>query len=193
MLGIVVNSSSNGTSWSAPLVAHAAGAGDTPAKGDIGCDNTPASSGYGTCYIVYPNTGSTPANLLQVIKSTDGGATWSAPAAASDASVGTGAARRSSSRRRPARPRARPAAALVVPFANGTTINAFFSTDCGATYSARSVVTSTQAATHTVAQGLREPADAVGIDGLGRRALPRLADPELPDHADDAAGRGERG
>jgi hypothetical protein len=167
VLGIVVNASTNGTSWSAPVVAHQAGTGDTPAKGSIGCDNTPASSGYGTCYIAYPNTSSSPANLLQVIRSSDGGATWSAPSAASDASVGTAPLVAV----QPPAPGASPGSTcgrVVVPFVNGTTINAFFSSDCGATYSARSVVTSTQAATHTVAQGLRSPqTPSVSMDKSG--------------------------
>ena len=45
----------------------------------IACDNTPASSGYGTCYIAYDNSARARRNPLQVIRSTDGGATWSAP------------------------------------------------------------------------------------------------------------------
>lgn len=156
VLGVVVNTSTDGTSWSAPTVAHTAATGDTPGQGSIACDNDGDSSGYGTCYIVYPNTTSSPANLLQVIRSTDGGATWSAPIAPSDASVGTAPV----AAVQPPAPGAAPGSTcgrLVVPFVNGTTINAVFSTDCGATVSARSVVTSTQAATHTVAQGLRSP------------------------------------
>jgi hypothetical protein len=167
VLGIVVNSSTTGTSWSAPVVAHVAGAGDTPGKGSIGCDNSPASAGYGKCYIAYPNTSSSPANLLQVISSSDGGATWSAPSAPSDASVGTAPLVVV----QPPAPGASPGTTcgrVVVPFVNGTTINATFSSDCGATYSARSVVTSTQAATHTVGQGLRSPqTPSVTMDSAG--------------------------
>ena len=97
-IGLFVNSSKDGKKWSAPIVAHGAAAGDTPQNGSLACDNDPASAGYGTCYIAYTNTSSTPANQLFVVKSTDGGATWSAPAGTPDTSVGH--------RRRDARPAA---------------------------------------------------------------------------------------
>jgi hypothetical protein len=51
---------------------------------------------------------------------------------------------------------------------NGTTVNDFASTDCGTTFSAHAVVTSTQAAQHTVAQGIRTSLVASGsADGAG--------------------------
>ncbi|HZS23605.1 MAG TPA: sialidase family protein [Gaiellaceae bacterium] len=166
VLGIVVNRSTDGTSWSAPIVAHQAGTGDIPDKTWITCDNASRSKGYGNCYLAYTNTGSTPANQLEMLTSTDGGQTWSAPAAPADASVGTAAVPL-------VQPPAPGAAAgstcgrVVVPYASGTTVDAFFSSDCGATWSAHSVVSAT-ATTHTVAQGLRTslvPSDT--MDGGG--------------------------
>jgi hypothetical protein len=162
-----VDRSADGLTWSAPITTHSAGTGDVPDKTWITCDNSSRSAGYGNCYLAYTNTGSTPANQLQVQRSTDGGQTWSAPAGTPDASVGTAAI-----------PLVQPPAPgagngttcgrVVVPYASGTTVNAFFSTDCGVTWSAHSVVTSTQAAQHTVAQGLRTslvPSDT--MDGAG--------------------------
>jgi len=165
--GVVVDRSADGLAWSAPIVAHLAGTGDTPNKSWIACDNSARSAGFGSCYLAYSNTSSSPANQLEFQTSTDGGQTWSAPTGAADASVGTGVMPVV----QPPPPGAASGTAcgrVVVPFANGTTINAVFSTDCGATWSARSVVTSTQAATHTVAQGLRSPLlPSATIDGGG--------------------------
>ena len=91
VLGVVVDRSSDGLAWSSPIVAHQAGTGDVPDKTWITCDNASRSKGFGNCYLAYTNTGSTPANQLEMLTSTDGGQTWSAPAGPSDASVGTAA------------------------------------------------------------------------------------------------------
>jgi hypothetical protein len=151
-LGLFVSRSGDGKAWGAPISVHAAGTGDTPSQSRITCDNNGASSGYGNCYVAYTNTASTPANQIFVVTSTDGGATWGAPVGTPDVSVGTWAI-----------PEVQPPAPgspntcgrLVVSYASGTTLNDFTSSDCGATNSAHAVITSTQAAQHTVAQGLR--------------------------------------
>lgn len=164
-LGLFADTSTDGETWSAPITVHAAATGDTPSKSWIACDNHAASAGYGTCYVAYTNTASTPANQLFFVRSTDGGATWSAPVGTADASVGTGAI-----------PLVQPpppsspntCGRLVVSYANGTTLDDFTSSDCGATASARAVITSTQAVQHTVAQGLRVSLlPSVSMDGAG--------------------------
>jgi hypothetical protein len=76
-LGLYVSRSSDGKSWSAPITAHAAGTGDTPTLSRIACDNSASSAGYGNCYLAYSNSAAN--NTLQVIGSTDDGASWSAP------------------------------------------------------------------------------------------------------------------
>jgi hypothetical protein len=162
-LGLTVNSSADGTSWAPPVVAHQAGSGDSPGKPSLTCDNWATSSGYGDCYLVYPNTSSSPANQLQALVSTDGGQTWSAPAGPSDLSTGTAP----SAIVQPPTANAT-CARVVVAYANGTSIDDFDSADCGATWNAHSVVTSTLAAQHTVAQGLRSPlTPSLTIDGNG--------------------------
>lgn len=166
-IGLFVNSSTDGKKWSAPILAHGATAGDAPQNGSLACDNDPASAGYGTCYIAYTNTSSTPANQLFVVKSTDGGATWSAPAGTPDTSAGTGPV----TLVQPPPPGAVAGTAcgrIVVAYVNGTTVNDIASSDCGATWSAHAVVTSTQAAQHTVAQGVRSSLVVSGSpDGAG--------------------------
>jgi hypothetical protein len=164
-LGLFVNSSKDGKKWSAPVVAHAGGTGDAPNNGSLACDNSPSSAGYGTCYIAYTNTASTPASQLFVTKSTDGGATWSAPVGTPDTSAGTGAV---TLVQPPAPSAGGTCGRVVVAFVNGTTVNDIASADCGATFSARTVVTSTQAAQHTVAQGIRTSLVPSGsADGSG--------------------------
>src|SRR5262249_25768321 len=108
-----------------------------------------------------------PANALQVITSTDGGATWSAPVGTPDASVGTGSVTL-------VQPPASSGTCgrVVVAYTNvvsGTnTVNDIMSTDRGATWSAAAVVTSTLAATHAVAQGVRTSLVVSGsTDGAG--------------------------
>ena len=163
--GIFVDSSSDGETWSAPQLVHAAGTGDAPGKDWLTCDNTARSAGYGSCYLVYNNASSTPANAIDILRSTDGGANWTGPTAPADASVGTGAL----AVVQPPSPGAGAGTCgrVVVPFAGSTTnISAVFSSDCGATWSARSSVATV--ATHTVAQGLRTsllPAVAMSGDG----------------------------
>jgi len=167
-VGLFVNTSTvDVDEWSEPAVVHAAGGGDTPQNGSLACDNWPTSQGYGNCYLAYTNTSSTPANQLQVVTSTDGGATWSAPVASADAAVGTGAV----TLLQPPPPGAAAGTAcsrIVVGYANGTTVNALSSGDCGASFGAHAVVTATQAAQHTVAQALRTGLVVSGSsDGAG--------------------------
>ncbi len=163
--GLFVDSSSDGEAWSAPQLVHAAGAGDSPARGTLTCDNTARSAGYGNCYLAYSNSASSPANAIEILTSTDGGSSWSGPTAPADASVGTGpvAVVQPPSAGAPAGTCGR----VVVPFAGSTTnISAVASSDCGATWSARSVVATV--ATHTVAQGLRTsllPSASMSGDG----------------------------
>jgi hypothetical protein len=151
-VGLYVSRSGDGKSWSSIILVHAAGTGDTPSKSWVTCDNYAASSGYGNCYIAYTNTASTPANQLFVARSTDGGATWSAPVGTPDTSVGTGAIPEVQP---PAPSSPNTCGRLVVSYANGTTLNDFVSSDCGGTNGAHAVITSTQAAQHTPSQGLR--------------------------------------
>jgi hypothetical protein len=170
-LGLFVNSSTNGSTWSDPVVAHAAATGDTPDNGSLACDNWQASKGYGTCYLAYGNTGSTPANQLEVVTSTDGGATWSAPVGTPDGSTGTGAV----ALVQPPPPGAAAGTAcgrLVVSYAGSTGSNggifSVTSGDCGATLSAHTQILPNMTATHTVAQTVRTGLVLSGAeDGAG--------------------------
>jgi hypothetical protein len=151
-LGLYVNSSTDGKSWSAPSLAHGSATGDTPSRASLTCDNNGASAGYGNCYIAYTNTTSSPANQLFVLRSSDGGATWSAPVGSTDTSVGTGP----SAEVQPPPPSAAPGSTcgrVVISYAGSTTnISDLTSSDCGVTFGPH--VSVATVATHTVAQGL---------------------------------------
>ncbi|MGZ4379966.1 MAG: hypothetical protein ACXVZN_00185 [Gaiellaceae bacterium] len=168
-LGLYASSSVDGKSWSAPIQAHAAGTGDTPSQSRLTCDNTSSSAGYGNCYLAYTNTASTPANQLQVTRSTDGGTTWSAAVGAAGPATGT----QVEPQVQPPAPSATPGSTcgrVVVPYApSGTTVSYVASSDCGLTFGAAVSVTSTQAAQHTPAQGLRvnSPGLSSSTDGAG--------------------------
>jgi hypothetical protein len=167
--GLYLNTSSNGTSWSAPSVLHAGGTGDTPDKPSVTCDNSSGSGGYGNCYVAYTNTSANtpnPANALMFSRSTDGGATWSTAVASTDASVGTG----SVALVQPVNPAASHSSTcgrVVVSYAGSTTnISSISSSDCGVTFGPRTSVATV--ATHTVAQGLRTsllPSASMGKGG----------------------------
>jgi hypothetical protein len=157
-LGLLVNSSTDGTTWAGPVVAHAAAAGDTPENGSLACDDWPASKGYGTCYLAFDNTGSSPANQLAVVVSTDGGATWSAPVGAADGSTGSGAV----ALVQPPPPGTAAGTAcgrLVVAYTGSTASNggvfSVTSSDCGATLSSHAQIAPNMTTTHTVAQNVR--------------------------------------
>ncbi len=170
-VGLFVNGSKDGNKWSGPVVAHAAGTGDAPDNGSLACDDWPSSKGYGTCYLAYDNTASSPGNQLQLVTSTDGGKVWSAPVSTPDASTGTGVV----ALVQPPPTGAAPGTAcgrLVVSYAGSTASNggvfSVTSDDCGATLSAHTQILPNMTATHTVAQTVRTGLVVSGsMDGAG--------------------------
>ena len=170
-VGLFVNGSKDGNKWSGPVVAHAAGTGDAPDNGSLACDDWPSSKSYGTCYLAYDNTASSPGNQLQLVTSTDGGKVWSAPVSTPDASTGTGVV----ALVQPPPKGAAPGTAcgrLVVSYAGSTASNggvfSVTSDDCGATLSAHTQILPNMTATHTVAQTVRTGLVVSGsMDGAG--------------------------
>lgn len=82
-LEMFVARSSDGIHWSDPISIVAS---DGPDKSWVTCDNHPASRFYGRCYIAYSSVAN--AQRLQVVRSDDGGLTWSAPVATPSLSAG---------------------------------------------------------------------------------------------------------
>jgi hypothetical protein len=139
-VGVTVSRSSNGLSWQNPVVA----VGNDRQGYDkewIVCDNTSSSSFYGTCYIEVDITSS--GNRIVMSRSSDGGATWSAPISPSGSPSGLGG-----------QPLVQPNGTVVVPYsANGSAIRSFRSTDGGASWSSTSLIANVSS--HAVAGGLR--------------------------------------
>jgi hypothetical protein len=76
---LYVNRSANGLSWSAPVAAVSAPTGDLD-KEWLACDNGASSPFLGRCYLSFFDIAS---RQIRTTFSTDGGVTWSDPAASS--------------------------------------------------------------------------------------------------------------
>jgi hypothetical protein len=151
----LVNASTDGgLSWGLPVgVAPGQASID---KGWITCDNTVASPFYGTCYVQWddPNAG----GLIHMSRSTDGGATWSAPANTASNDTGIGG-----------QPLVQPNGTVIVPISDFSFANilAFRSTDGGATW--KSAVHVAAIALHGNTGNLRSgPLPSATIDAAGK-------------------------
>lgn len=156
-VAVVVNRSTDGgLTWGDPVTTAAATGTQDFDKNWIACDNTATSPFYGHCYATWDDFGH--GNLILMSTSTDGGLTWSAPAATANNATGLGG-----------QPVVQPTGTVIVPAANAfeTAIISFRSTNGGASWGASTTVTSTP--THTVAGNLRSgPLPTAEIDGAGK-------------------------
>jgi hypothetical protein len=155
--GIVVSRSTDGgLTWSNPVLSAQATGNQDFDKNWIVCDTHPSSPFYGRCYQTWDDFGN--GNRLLQNFSTDGGLTWSAPAATGNNATGLGG-----------QPVVQPSGTVIIPSANAfeTAIIAFRSTDGGATWS--NAITVTSVPSHNVAGNLRtSPLPTAEIDGSGR-------------------------
>jgi hypothetical protein len=122
----------------------------------IVCDNTSTSPHYGNCYIEADITSSGNQEIMST--STDGGATWSAPASPASGDSGLGG-----------QPLVQPNGNVVVPFStDGSSIRSFTSTDGGASWGSSVLVANISS--HTVGGGLRagDGLPSAEIDASGK-------------------------
>ncbi|NUP48721.1 MAG: exo-alpha-sialidase [Catenulispora sp.] len=155
-LGITINRSTDGgLTWGS--ATHAVGFdGAGYDKQWITCDNTSTSPHYGNCYIEADITSSGNAEFMST--STDGGATWGAKTQPSGSPSGLGG-----------QPVVQPNGNVIVPFStNGSSIEAFSSTNGGTSWGSVSTVASVTA--HGVNGGLRdgEGLPSAEIDAAGK-------------------------
>ncbi len=139
VLGVALNRSTDGgLTWQNPVFYRSQNGLD---KNWIACDNSPPSPYYGHCYSEWDNNAG--GNILQMSTSTDGGLTWTAPAAPSGSPSGLGG-----------QPVVQSNGNVVVPYsANGSAIRTFRSTNGGTSWSAATTIASVSE--HGVAGSLR--------------------------------------
>ena len=150
---VVVNRSSDGLTWGAPITVSNTPDAD---KNWIACDNNQASPYYGHCYVTWDDPSTK--GLIWMSASNDGGQTWSAAATTADNATGVGGV-----------PVVQPNGTVIVPAADdaGTHMIAFTSTNGGVSWNASTVFATIS--DHTVAGNLRNdalPMSAVDANGL---------------------------
>jgi BNR repeat-like domain len=154
---VIINQSTNGgTTWSNPVVVHAATGSENLDKDWIVCDATATSSFYGHCYVEWDNNGG--GNVIHMSTSTDGGNTWGSQKNTANNATGIGG-----------QPLVQPNGTVIVPIdnANETSILAFNSTNGGTSWS--STITVATIRSHTDAGGIRSgPLPSAEIDGAGK-------------------------
>ncbi|MDH6140404.1 hypothetical protein P3T35_002412 [Kitasatospora sp. GP30] len=153
--GVSVSRSADGLTWQNPVIA-VGNDGQGYDKDWIVCDSTPTSPHYGNCYVEVDLTSS--GNAVIMATSTDGGATWSAPASPASGDAGLGG-----------QPLVQPNGNVVVPFStNGSSVRAFTSADGGASWGSSVLVSNITNA--TVAGGLRDGSGlpSAEIDASGK-------------------------
>jgi hypothetical protein len=151
---LVSRSTDGGLTWGAPIVVSStSGFFD---KNWIVCDNAPASSHYGNCYVTWDDA--VMGNLLLSSTSSNGGLTWGAKKATADRASGIGG-----------QPLVDPAGDVIVPTLSAfeDAILSYGSMNGGRSWTASTVVASVTE--HVVAGTLRtSPLPSAEIDAAGK-------------------------
>ncbi|WP_412543333.1 M28 family peptidase [Longispora sp. K20-0274] len=159
-LGLAINTSTDGLTWSQPKLAVTGAGSDKWDKNWVACDNWSASPRYGYCYAAIDNNAAN--NQLVVATSTDGGVTWGAYKTVSGA---TGAL--------PTGVASQPNGNVIVVYdrvSGGNNQMFTQSTDGGNTWSA--AASATDIRFHQPAGGLRgNPLASLDVDASGKYYL----------------------
>ena len=152
---LVSLSINGGTTWSNPVVVHAASGSENLDKNWIVCDDTSNPSTSGHCYVEWDDNGA--GNLIHMSTSINGGTSWGAQQNTANNATGLGG-----------QPVVQANGTVIVPInnANETAVLAFTSTNGGTSWG--STVTVAGIAHHTEDGSLRSGALITAeIDGAG--------------------------
>jgi hypothetical protein len=153
---VVSRSTDHGLTWSAPVIASPANPSPPPTnahdKGWIVCDDTSSSPFYGRCYLAFSDFVN---GRASVVRSDDGGLSWSAPVGSADSASGVGL-----------QPVVQPSGTVVIPYLRGPGMRSIRSRDGGVSFEASVPVASV---TSHVPTGMRAlPIPSSEVDGAGR-------------------------
>jgi hypothetical protein len=155
---VVVSRSTDALTWQNPVSVDAASASSD--KNWIVCDSWAGSPHYGNCYVEWDEP---PSDEIFMSASSDGGLTWSGPAATANLADGIGG-----------QPLVQPNGTVVVPIETFVTtgvsstnsISAFSSSNGGLSWTAPVTISNIQV--HTDAGGIRSgPLPSAAVDGAG--------------------------
>ncbi|MGI8846908.1 MAG: sialidase family protein [Candidatus Dormibacteria bacterium] len=153
---IIENRSKDGITWEPATSIIEAPAGSFFDKNWIACDNNPGSPHFGNTYLVFDDNGQQ--DLVQVMASSDVGATWSTPQATPDQFHGLGG-----------EPVVQPNGNVVIPMVDGqeSSLWSVILTNGGTTVSAAKAISDVQS--HKPGGNLRSgPLPSVAMDANGR-------------------------
>jgi hypothetical protein len=154
---VVVSRSTDGLTWSNPVVVNASGHFND--KNWTVCDNSASSPFYGNCYTEFDDN--TLGDLIQMSTSTDGGQTWGAALPTGNNAHGIGG-----------QPLVQPNGTVIVPINGFAGVNftmlSFTSSDGGASWSSTNIIA--RVGFHHAAGNIRDsiPLPSAEMDASGK-------------------------
>jgi hypothetical protein len=155
--GVAFNRSTNGVTWTPPVVARRVRGDELGVDKDwFACDNWPSSPYYGNCYLSYTDVRF---DRIALQTSTDGGVTWSEPIASPDN------AGRGNQESPGVQPVVRPNGELLILYLDDLRMSLLRSPDGGRTLARREVISSAAPIAPPRFRAFSLPSADVGADG----------------------------